>query len=159
MKIQNSKLKTKNYSGGQSLFELVVAIAISALIIVVLVSLVASSIRNATFSKNNAQASSYAQAATEWLRSERDNDANTFFSTKAITGTTYCLDSLSWNTSGQCVGNEFIPGTPFIREVSFPGCSSCSNSLVEADVKVSWADSQGVHEVISATSFADWRQR
>jgi len=45
---------------GQSLFEVVVALAISALIIITLVSVVGNSIKNATFSKNKTLAANYA---------------------------------------------------------------------------------------------------
>ena len=65
---------------GQSLFELVVAIAISALIIVAMVSLAVNSIQNSNFAKNKALASSYAQEAMEWLRGQRDSGVDAFIS-------------------------------------------------------------------------------
>jgi Tfp pilus assembly protein PilW len=59
-------VKISNYERGQSMFELVVAIAISALVIVTIVSLTTISIRNSNFSKNKSLASTYAQQATEY---------------------------------------------------------------------------------------------
>lgn len=147
----------KPAESGQSLFEVVVAIAISALIIVTIVSLVSNSLRNATFSKNNAQAASYGQQATEWLRTQRDNDIATF-----ITNTTipiWCFKDLTWTTTGACLAAQNIPDTPFLREGHFSTSLVSGKMVIEADIVVSWTDSQGLHQVTSATSFTDWRQR
>ncbi len=142
---------------GQSLFEVVVALAISALIIVALVALVSSAIRNATYSKNNSLAASFAQEATEWLRGERDNDANTFLANTQTP--VWCLPDLNWDIPGTCISENAIPGTPFIRQVSFAVSQAGGKTVIEANVTVSWQDSQGSHQVASATNFTDWRQR
>jgi Tfp pilus assembly protein PilV len=157
--MSKQNLKIKNLETGQSLFEVTVSLAISALIIVSLVSLVSNSIRNSTFSKNKALAATFAQEGTEWLRGQRDTDVNTFFATRAVPGLVYCLNTLSWDQIGTCADDSTINGTPFKRELNFPLCDSCSSSLIESDVVVSWTDSQGLHQVTSATNFADWRKR
>jgi Tfp pilus assembly protein FimT len=149
-------------SEGQSLFELVIAIGISALIIVVLVSLVSKTLANASFSKNETLAGRYAQAATEWLRGQRDNRIDTFMTNRLTPD--WCLkDSVltdaSWSKNGVCNANDFITGTPFIRQVSFSSKLVSAKTIVQADVKVSWTDSTGVHIVTSATQFSDWRER
>lgn len=150
---------------GQSLFEVVVAVAVSALIMVSLVSLVSNSIQNASFSRNKGIAGTYAQAATEWLRGQRDSDITTF-STNVQTPV-WCLKDLSWtpSQSGSCDGEaDQISGTPFSREVTF-NLSTVNDSngavkdIIEVDVTVSWTDSGGIHQVTSATNLADWRQR
>lgn len=155
-------MKISNYEVGQSLFELVVAIAISALIIVAIVSLTTNSIQNSNFSKNKALAATYAQQATEWLRGQRDTDPTIFFTT--ATTPAWCLQNLSSgfttpavNPVTDCTGK--IPGTPFNRWVTFTQNLQGGKMVVEADVVVSWIDSQGMHEVISATNLADLRQR
>ncbi len=142
---------------GQSLFEAIVALAISALIIVAVVSLVSNSIRNASFSRNKTLASRYAQQATEWLRGQRDSDITTF-SSDALTPT-WCINNLSWTQAGHCGSGDFITNTIFGREVSFVLNSVNGKDVIEADIIVFWTDSQGYHEVRSATNFADWRQR
>jgi len=79
--------------------------------------------------------------------------------TKALIPT-WCLNNLSWTIPGACSGSSQITGTPFTRNANFvittpiPG-----KTLVEASVIVSWTDSGGNHQVKSATSFSDWRQR
>lgn len=143
---------------GQSLFEVVVALAISALIIVTLVSLVSSAIRNSNFSKNKSLAARYAGEVSEWLRGERDSDIDGFFGQRAISGLTYCLPSLApavWPTAGECGAGVVIPGTLFFREVTFSGAVP----TIQADISVEWTDSQGIHEVRNTTNFTDWRER
>lgn len=158
---------------GQSLFEVVVALGISALVVGAIVSLATNSIRNAAFSKNQSLAANYAQQATEWLRGQRDADIVSFSAKAGQSGvaTSYCLPDLS-NLSSLSPGGtppnctDPIAGTPFTRWVTFtptvqslPPPSTGVVNLIEADVTVSWTDSQGIHKFTSATSFSDWRQR
>ncbi len=149
---------------GQSLFEVVVAVAISALIMVSLVSLVSNSIQNASFSRNKALAGTYAQEATEWLRGQRDADVATF--TTNVLTPTWCLKDLSWTPSQarSCSAqDDLLPNSPFTRQATFSITAVDDNGvlkdLVEASVVVSWDDSQGSHQVASVTNFSDWRQR
>jgi Tfp pilus assembly protein PilV len=156
---------TKYYSrseAGQSLFEIVLALAIATLIVVALVGLTSSVIRNTTFSKNKTLATRHAQEATEWLRGERDADFDAFF----VWATTplWCLKSLSWTeaTVGSCTAGAEIGDTIFKREVAFVQSTVLVDGLpknvVETDVKVYWTDAQGIHEVRSVTNFTDWRE-
>jgi Tfp pilus assembly protein PilV len=142
---------------GQSLFEVVVSLAISALIIVAVVSLVSNSIRNATFSKNKTLAAKYAQEATEWLRGQRDSNIEVF--SNYVLTPKWCLKTLSWTINGSCGTNDVITNTAFLREANFTTTLAGGKDFIQADVVVFWNDSQGYHEVRSATSFADWRNR
>jgi hypothetical protein len=160
----NFQFKIFNFQRGQSLFELVVAIAISALIIVAIVSLTTNSIQNSNFSRNKALAATYAQEATEWLRGQRDGDVENFINTRAPIGITpagYCLPDLSWghfnaNVTINCITP--ISGTILRRWVTFINVGlQNGKTVVETDVVVSWTDSQGTHEVVSATNLADLR--
>lgn len=151
------KLKTKNLEGGQSLFEVVLALGVITAISVGIVSLTVSAIRNAAFSKNKTLAGRYAQQATEWLRSERDNDFDAF-QTHALT-LRWCLSELNWEKVGVCGDSDKIAGTPLSREVSFLSNLVSGKTVIEADVKLYWQDAQGLHETRSVTSFSDWRQR
>lgn len=150
-------LKNKILQSGQSLFEVVVALAITALIIVSLVSLASNSVRNSTYSKNNALAATYAQELTEWFRSQRDADIATF--TTNTLSPTWCFPTLSWNYLGACNGGNPIPTTQFFREATFTTSLVNGKTLIQADVTVSWDDSQGTHKVKSSTNYSDWRQR
>ncbi len=154
----------KDYQKGQSLFELVVAIGISALIIVVLVSLTSNALQNASFAKNESLAGTYAQEATEWLRGQRDTNINTFETNVSSSfDIARCFNTLSWGEIDECEAGETITGTPFTRQITFTSknvvVGSVTKTIVGASVTVSWTDSKGLHEVTNATDFADWRQR
>ena len=143
----------KNESG-QSLFEIILALAITTLIIVALVALTATSIRNTTFSKNKTLASRFSQEATEWLRGERDSNFAAFRAhVEDSTENTRCLNNLVW-TINPC-GTVTMDGTPFKREVVFR--FSDSDTVIKAEITVSWTDSGGLHEVKSSTNFSDWQ--
>ena len=90
-----------NNEAGQTLLELIIVMAISVIIIGALVFATVSSLRNAQFSKNQAQATKLAQEGIEIVRSGRDMN-------KDITGFTIGGNSVtSWrgDDSG-CPGNS-----------------------------------------------------
>jgi Tfp pilus assembly protein PilV len=150
-------MKRIRLDNGQSLFEVVVAVGVFALIIAAIVGLATSSIRNSTFSRNNSLATQYSQQAVEWLRTERDTDWVAFYNHASTPF--YCLDSLSWVNTGTCdTLNELdaIPDTLLFREVSLTRDTATS---VTAEVTTSWTDSQGTHQVETSTVFTDWRAR
>lgn len=151
----------KRLESGQSLFELTVALGISALIIVALVSLVNNSIQNSNFSKNKTLAATYAQEATEWLREERDSDPATFFDVNVQVSETTprCFNDLTWSRIDACGEGEFIANTPFVRQITFSQDPTTLKTVIVADVTVSWKDGTTEHVVTNSTSFSDWRQR
>ena len=64
------------YSKGQTLIELIVVISISIIVVGALVFATIASLRNAQFSKYQAQATKLAQEGIEKVRSARDRNAN-----------------------------------------------------------------------------------
>jgi len=144
---------------GQSLFEVVVALAIVTLIVVAIITLAASSIKNSSFARNKETAARYSQEATEWLRGQRDNDWAIFASHAVVSpGLTWCLSSLVWpGTTGPCSESSYIGDTFFTREVvvSYPDPLNLNN--VQVDVATYWTDSSGDHEVKTSTFFANWK--
>lgn len=146
----------KEYNKGQSLFEVILALALVALIIVALVALVANSIRNSSFSKNKTYATRHTQTASEWLRGQRDEDWDVFSTNFLFCPTpphVRCLNTLVWGNCGTCGDTEFIDNL-FKREVSF---SDIEVNSVTVEVRTYWLDSQGTHEVRSSTILTDWR--
>jgi Tfp pilus assembly protein PilV len=138
---------------GQSLFEVILSLAVITLIIVTLIFLASYSIRNANFSRNKTLASRYAQEAIEWLRGQRDEDFDAF-ATRALTSQ-YCLPSLSWTEAsiGTCGSSDNISGTPLKREILF---STVTADNIETQVIVYWEDAQGEHVVKTITNLTDW---
>jgi type II secretory pathway pseudopilin PulG len=138
---------------GQSLFEVLFAIGVVSIILVGVISLTTSSIRNASFSNNNAVAAKYAQEATEWLREQRDSGWSVFV---GYSGGAACMGTLDW-TAPSCL----IPGTTFERRRTLTASDADgdgTDDTVETLVVVSWSDSQGTHEARSVTRLTNWRR-
>jgi len=146
-----------NGERGQSLFEVVVAIAISALIIVAIVSLATNSIQNSSFSKNKTLAATYVQEVSEWLRGQRDSDMGVFSS--HVETPVWCFQDLTWNLPGACGENNKIAETQFTRQAVFTITTEGGKNFIESNVTVSWTDPKGIHQVSSSTNLSDWRQR
>ena len=141
-------------NSGQSLFEVVFALAIAAIILVGIVSLATSSIRNTTFARNQSVATRYVQEGVEWLREQRDTDWGTFSPLASPGGTTYCLTDLaSGLVLGICSAGDEIPGTPFTREIVL---TELSVSIIQAHVSVEWTDAQGDHQASAITRLTNW---
>jgi len=149
---------TKNESG-QTLFELLMAIAVGSIVITALVAITTLSIRNASFAKQNAQATRYSQEAIEWLREERDKDWTSFLGKSSDTTQYYCLTSLSWPQTGNCTSTQYITNTIFKREISLISRNldgNPGNETVEAIVTVVWVDSLGSHTSTLSTQLTNW---
>lgn len=149
-------MRKQGSQSGQSLFEVVVAVGVFALIIAAIVGLATSSIRNTTFTRNNALATRYSQEAVEWLRTQRDTDWSSFHTYALGVPPTYCLSDLSWADIGDCGSGDSVPETILFRKVDFLDVTDTS---VTATIETSWTDSQGTHQVEVSTEFTDWRSR
>lgn len=141
-------------NSGQSLFEVVISLAVITTIVVALIILASNSIRNTTASRNRTLATRHSQEAMEWLRGERDDDWETF-AFQALTPS-YCLPELSWGTAivGSCGDTDTVGTTGLKREVAFTTVDSAN---IQAEIIVFWEDAQGLHEVRVATNLTDWR--
>lgn len=143
---------------GQSLFEVIFAVAVVSIIMVSVVSLSKRMVSSSDFSKNNALANKYVLEATEWVRQERDTDWITFYN-RAAGNPTRCLQNLSWGGGPPC-GN--ITGTNnFTRQVSLlrvdlDGDAANGNESVEAEVIVNWQDGKGMHQVKNISRYTNW---
>ncbi len=150
-----------NTQEGMSLFEIVLSIGVLTLVLAGIVSLATTSVRNSTFSKEKTLSSKYAQEASEWLRSERDIDRTAFINRAGAVdvAVNYCLQTLVWSNTGVCSAGEVITGTPFKRDLTLTKKITSTKTVIEADVVVSWTDSQGEHQARSSTYLSDWRER
>ena len=155
-------MKNFKLNGGQSLFEVLFAVAIASIVLVGVVSLASTSIRNSDFSQNNALATKYAQEGMEWIRQYRDTDWDESKSHSSdIIHTTWCLDTLpypppTWGLSNTCSGP--ISGTIFTRQVELWREDATNTNVVHVAVKVIWNDSQGDHEIITQSDLSDWNR-
>lgn len=137
---------------GQSIFELIVALGIAAIVVVGLLRVTTTSINNVVFSRTQGEATRLSQAAFEWIRQERDNDWDAFFTR---TNLTWCLSALSWTKSTPCSSSDYIAGTQFIREATL---TQRSTNVIEVLLTVSWSDNLGEHEVRLDSRLTNWRE-
>ncbi len=137
---------------GQSFFEVVLALALVAIILIALVTLATVSVRTATFSRNKNLATRLSQEAIEWLRGQRDAGWSNFI-LKATTAN-WCLVNLNWNQPGSCNSNNVVQDTPIVRQATL---SIIDSTTVQADVKASWSDGQGSHQITTSTYFTSWK--
>ncbi len=121
---------------GQSLIEMIVAIAVVLIVVVALVAITTVSIRNANFSRNQALATKYAQEGIEKVRAYRDQT--------------------DWATfTGNCQAPPGLtaPPSPFTRTITCPG----NGDTREVKVVVSWTDAQGPHKSELTTYLTKWK--
>lgn len=149
-----------NRQRGQSLLELIVVIAVGILVVGALVFATISSLRNAQFAKNQAQATKLSQEGMERVRGIRDrNDlvqfnysggqTQRFADLWAVPLRNSCnpcyfrLDSTQQNLSG---GNSWEDlGNNFSRQIEMSDDANWAQEKMMA-VVVRWNDFAGLHE-------------
>lgn len=152
MKMTNNQKPIIKHTSGQSMFEVIIALFIIAMIIVGVVSLTTISVSNSVFSRNKTLAGKYSQEAIEWLRSQREVNFSVF---KTNATGTWCLSSLAFSSHSAC--GSSITGTIFKRQVTFTVVTN--PTIIKAEVTTSWDDSKGTHQAVSTTEFTDIRER
>lgn len=138
---------------GQSLFEVILAISISAIILIAIVSLSVRSVSTSSFARNNTLATEYAQEGIEWLREQRDADW-----TNLIEKTDANFGEKSFSSSA-----AEIPDTIFERFLTieltdeFPQfVPDGVDDTARVKVAVSWEDSSGYHDVVLNSILTKW---
>ena len=126
---------------GQSLFEVVFAVGIAALIVTGIVSLANRTLGNSNTSRDRSLASRYAQDMTDCLRELRDEDFENFVATGKVT----------------C--EALVAGAVFDGVITLTPSNPPDNTIYQADIVVSWEDGTGLHEVVSIARFSDWRRQ
>ncbi len=132
---------------GQTLLEALIALATAVVIISAMTVIVLSSLGNAQFSKNQNQATQYAQQGIEFLKNLSQSNWSTF---SAYNLTNYCMpsdNSLPPKTGQDCGSPPNNVGI-FSREVairqssdSLNTCSPPANSAL-VTVSVGWSDNK-----------------
>ena len=122
---------------GQSLIEVVVALAAALLVILALVRVAVTSMRNASLAKNQALATQYSQEAMERIRAFRDQTDWTTF------------------TTGGCQSPPELeePPPPFAQAIT---CSLEAGDKMKITVIVSWTDAIGPHSSELSSYLTDW---
>ncbi len=146
---------------GQSMFELIIALAIGIIIVTAVVVVASNSVRNSSFSKNNAAATRYAQEGMEWLRGQRDQSWTTFSSKASVSGFDWCLQTLAWPAvNGNCTSSQTVSGTSYVRQVNLKlknYDTNADNETVEATMVVSWTEAGVAHNVTLTSQYTNWK--
>lgn len=135
----------KRYDSGQTLIEIILALSVAVAVITGITFAITSSLKNATFSKNQNLASLYAQEGLEVVRAIRDRSWASFTSLPG--GPNFCLPQNSTTLVGRsgldCDGEGNVG--IFIREImlnnNHPDCAGAANTKVKVTVLVKWSDS------------------
>ncbi len=114
---------------GQSLIEVIVAMAVAIIIVGGLLVAVIVAVRNSQFAKSQVQATKYAEEGMENTRQQRDTDWDTFWAKKDTTD-----------------GPAVISGTIFSRSVKYEDVSGGADDKMKVTVTVSWTDTVGPHK-------------
>lgn len=161
--------------GGQSLLEIVIAIGLALIISTGLVITTVNGLKNSQFSKNQAQATKYAQEAIDQIRTIRDRDyavcgpslsvakfSDLWPSDVCSLACTYTLKRSS--VDGYCPGDT---SSPIWLKISPPAQETIGNfnreikietfsaNQKKVTVKVSWTDISGNHESQLVTILAN----
>lgn len=135
---------------GQTLLEVVAAIALVTIVVTALVGLAVAAVRSANISKNRAQATSYAQEGLEALRSIRDRS---FDELKNCCTTATCQlvpPGAQWT----CINGPGETSSIFTRSFTKTEVESGKLRVV---MIVAWTDNAGDHNVTLVSWLTDWR--
>ena len=161
--------KDKKNLKGQSLFEILFALAVMAMIGVAVVSLSVSAVRNNIYANNKTLANKYNLEGQEWLRNMRDNGFQEVWDHSKNHDSDffhYCVedvDTHTWANDGPCDPTNDLPisGTKvFYRTVSLRRVDLVGGGereSVSVVIKVEWTDGQGDHTSVSETYLTNWK--
>jgi prepilin-type N-terminal cleavage/methylation domain-containing protein len=123
---------------GQTLIEVLIALSIAVVVITAITWLSISSLNNAQSSRNQDQATKYAQEGMELVRKIRNSSYTTF----AGYNGTYCLPKgqTTFSAQGSCTTPNI--DTTFIRSVQINANTGCGVGLSRVVVTVSWSDNK-----------------
>jgi len=127
-------MKSQKSNTGQSIIEVVAALALVVLVVLGLVKVSVSSINNSAFARDQRAATKYAQEGIENARKLKEESEATF-----------------WTKSG--VETETLG--KFTRTVTYTEIED--NQKMQVDVKVSWQDSKGEHQSSLQTNLTKWK--
>ena len=139
---------------GQSLFEVIMAVGISAMILTAIVSLSTLSVANSERSSNSKLSVFYTQEALSFIRLTRDSDWATFAAyASTSSGSDYCMKTPTFSVPGVS-GCQFISGTNLVRTANLT--KNALATYVNVTVNITWQDGSGTHQEKTVTRLSNW---
>lgn len=136
---------------GQSIYEAVVALGLISLVLFAIVAIAGISVKGGSFSKNTTLATRSSEEVFEWLKKQKDENWEDFYS--KTQDTVWCFTDLSWSLDEKCGSNDFVLETELKREVYFTQVTEG----VKVQIKVYWTDAGGYHEVNMESVLTNWK--
>jgi Tfp pilus assembly protein PilV len=127
---------------GQSLLEVIFALAIILLVVLALVQIVTGAIRSSDFAQKSSQATAYAQRAMEEIRAYRDKNTWAVFSSA-------CISKNFGLTSPEATTGFSLTVVSCVDEGSV--------NQKKVVLKVEWTDSTGIHKSELISYFTKWQ--
>lgn len=143
-------ISNKTQIKGQSLLEVIAALAVVLLVVIALVKAVVTAVKSSDYAKKTAQASSYAQEGMENMRAYRDVSWTVFWA---------AADSVNRGLSGSTPSGSCPQSTPNLGN-TFIRCAKLEQvgpDKVKASLTVSWTDSSGTHKSELISHFTKWQ--
>lgn len=133
---------------GDTLIEVLIALAIVVVVISAITTLGISSLNNAQYTTSQDQAAKYAQEGMEVVRKIRNDDYGAFANYDGIycLGTNATLDATSSNCTSPNLDDHYI------RTVEVRPDDGCGVDLSHTTVEVSWTDGKCEPETYCHTS-------
>lgn len=124
---------------GQALIEILMAVAIAAVVLVALAGMGTKSTSNSGFSSRQTQATSYAQQIMNYFKTARQDGWNTISST--YTAGTYCYNGTTIASGSWCS----IPNTEYTNSIAVTRSTVGANTPepIGVTVKVRWYEGKG----------------
>ncbi len=132
-----------------TLIEILVFTTIISIFFIAAMSVTVFFLKNIKTQQYKIIATHLLEEAVEWLKYEKESDWN-IIASKDInngSGTTYCLNNLSWNQQGIC-NQSFGSPSLFKRELIIKQLNN-PVTKIELTITVSWNDVGGVNKITS----------
>ena len=147
-------MKRSSHHAGQTLFEIIISVAVIAVILTALVSAVTAALRYGQASRNRSRAVKYAQEGLELARALRDTAGWDLFLTYSGSGTKrWCVDESGVWTADSGNGCPIASGSPFGRTVDI----TWNTPLMSVDVAVAWGEKDASSTIHLQTYFTKWK--
>lgn len=142
---------------GFSLIEVLVFTTVLSIFFVSALSLATYMLKTMKVNQHRTLATHFAEEGMEWLRAQKEDSWATYVGLDNSSGTTeYCLNSLDFNTGGDC-GTDYALGTPpmFKRKLIMENVpDSSSPSWVKATIMVEWEEGNRISNVALDSTFS-----
>jgi len=152
---------------GQSLIEVVVAVGITTLLSVALLSVVSISIKNSRVARDRTIAVELAQGGIELMRTYRDYNWTTFSGKASVGGTDWVLAE-NWIVEVGLTDENCDADTKMSEAGNFSNYSRCVNLIsemsgldvvaVDVVITISWNEGDQIKEVVQSTRLSKWQR-